>query len=137
MTTCVSGGTCMSRSNLRLGTSEGESDALFGKGSGSNGRLRRGRVRRARWAWRCELAEQAVAFEAVHRDRQDMSDNGGGGHDVGRLQIGGAADDLAGISAGTLKQHIDGGTNRSRIEGRLLAVDQLLKPHQSLVHISR
>jgi hypothetical protein len=67
----------MSRSNLRLGTSEGESDALFGKGSGSNDRLRKGRSRRARRHWRCEFAEQAVAFEAVHADRQYLSDDVG------------------------------------------------------------
>src|SRR5215218_2770500 len=37
MTTWVSGGTCISRSNLRLGAIEEESDALLGKGSGSSG----------------------------------------------------------------------------------------------------
>jgi hypothetical protein len=31
MTTWVSGGVCMSRSGLRLGASEDESDALLGK----------------------------------------------------------------------------------------------------------
>ena len=54
-----------------------------------------------------------------------------------RLQIGGAADDLAGIAGGAFEQHIDGVANRGLIEGRLLAVDQFLKPHQSLVHFSR
>ena len=54
-----------------------------------------------------------------------------------RLQIGGAADDLAGIARGALEQHIDGGANRSLVEGRLLAVDQFLEPHQSLVHLFR
>jgi hypothetical protein len=39
MTTWASGGVCMSRSNLRLAASEDESDALFGKGSGSSGDL--------------------------------------------------------------------------------------------------
>ena len=54
----------MSRSNLRLGASEGESDALFGKGSGSHGLLRRrvmdecGEETAARE--RGECAEQAV-----------------------------------------------------------------------------
>ena len=53
------------------------------------------------------------------------------------LQIGGAADDLAGIARRPLEQHIDNCANRSQIEGRLLAVDQFLEPHQSLVHLSR
>src|SRR5438105_1449229 len=86
MTTCVSGGICMSRSSLRLGASEGESDALFGKGSGSRGHLgkchlrmgrchlRKGHLRK--FGWRGlpisrpgEFAEQAVALEAFDRDR--------------------------------------------------------------------
>ena len=53
------------------------------------------------------------------------------------LQIGGAADDLAGIARRALEQHIDRCANRSLVEGRLLAVDQFLKPHQSLVHLGR
>ena len=44
---------------------------------------------------------------------------------------------LAGIARGALEQHIDGVANRRHVEGRLLAVDQFLEPHQSLVHISR
>src|ERR1700742_227413 len=96
MTTCVSGGTCMSRSNLRLGTSEGESDALFGKGSGSDADLVRGR-RDARIDG-CEFALEAVTFEAFDSDRPDLPDDVGRGHHMGRLQIGGAADDLAGIA---------------------------------------
>ena len=38
------------------------------------------------------------------------------------------------FSRGALEQHIDGCANRSQIEGRLLAVDQLLQALQSLVH---
>src|SRR3954470_4239919 len=60
MTTWVSGGACRSRSSLRLGASEGESDALLGKGSGSRDHWR---VRETRGPHR-EGAEQAVAFEA-------------------------------------------------------------------------
>src|ERR1700744_2903704 len=77
MTTCVSGGTCMSRSNLRLGASEGESDALLGKGSGSDGRWGRGNRCAARGGRRHEFAEQAVALEAVDADRQHVSDDVG------------------------------------------------------------
>src|SRR5271170_7743186 len=69
MTTCVSGGICMSRSNLRLGASEGESDALFGKGSGSNvhsGGCGPDGVPRGGCY---EFAEQAVALEAFDSDR--------------------------------------------------------------------
>ena len=51
-----------------------------------------------------------------------------------RLKIGGAADDLARIAGGALEQHIDGVPNHGLVEGRLLAVDQFLKPRQSLVH---
>src|ERR1700675_5222266 len=64
MTTCVSGGICMSRSNLRLGASEGESDALFGKGSGSNVHLGQCGPDGMRGAY--EFAEQAAALEAFH-----------------------------------------------------------------------
>src|SRR6185437_12219294 len=104
MTTCVSGGTCMSRSNLRLGTSEGESDALLGKGSGSDGRLRGGNRCAACWRTERQLAEQAVALQAVDPDRQHLSDDVARCHHMGRLQIGGAADDLAGIAGGALEQ---------------------------------
>lgn len=52
------------------------------------------------------------------------------------LQIGGAADDLARIAGGTFEQHVNNIANRSLIEGRLLAVDQFLKPLQSFVHFS-
>ena len=84
-----------------------------------------------------EFAEQAVALEAGDRHRQYLSDDVGGRHHMRRLQIGGAADDLAGVAGGAFEQHIDGAANRGRIEGRLLAVDQFLEPHQSLVHFSR
>ncbi len=86
--------------------------------------------------WR-EFALEAVTFEAVDSDRQHLADDVGRCHDMGRLQPGGAADDLAGIARGPLEQHIDGGANRSLVEGRLLAVDQFLEPRQSLVHVSR
>src|SRR5262249_33670166 len=98
MTTCVSGGTCMSRSNLRLGASEGESDALFGKGSGSNGLTGGCNRLRPRGLDRRKLAEQAVALEALDPDRQHLSDDVGRGHHMSRLQIRGAANDLAGIA---------------------------------------
>src|SRR5580692_10195661 len=94
MTTCVSGGICRSRSSLRLGASEGESDALLGKGSGSRddwrrmGWLRKSSLQRQP---RREFAEQAVALEALDLDRQYLSDDIGRGHHMGRLQISGAA----------------------------------------------
>src|SRR6266436_957244 len=99
MTTCVSGGICMSRSSLRLGASEGESDALLGKGSGSHRRLRKighltksgFRGQRPRRAGEC--AEQAVALQASDRHRQHLSDDIGRGHHMRGLQIGGAADE--------------------------------------------
>src|SRR6516165_7771770 len=104
MTTCVSGGICISRSSLRLGASEGESDALFGKGSGSRSRLgsvgefgmRHLRRRRCQLPG-CEFAEQAVTLEAIDPHREDLSDDLLGGHHMRRLQIGGAANDLSGI----------------------------------------
>src|SRR2546423_7526617 len=142
MTTCVSGGACMSRSSLRLGASEVESDALLGKGSGSrchwrSWRLKVTRAVGARCWRRRELAEQAVALERFDLYRQYLPDDVGRGQHMRRLQMGGAAGDLAGIAPGPFEQHIDGVANRSLIEGRLLAVDQFLKPHQSLVHFSR
>src|SRR6185436_14499735 len=133
MTTWVSGGICMSRSSLRVGASEVESDALFGKGSGSNGHWR-GSGRRGRHG---KLAQQAVALEAFDPDRQDFADDVGGCHHMGGLQVGGAADDLAGIARGPFEQDIDGLADHSLVEGRLLMVDQFLKPHQSLVHLCR
>src|SRR5215468_6541526 len=119
MTTCVSGGTCMSRSNLRLGTSEGESDALFGKGSGSNADLVRGRTDALCRRCRRQLALEAVAFEAVDSHRPHLADDVGRGHHMRGLQVSGAADDLARIARGPFEQHIDGGANRSLVEGRL------------------
>src|ERR1700753_2833865 len=111
MTNWVSGGTCMSR--LRGGTSEGESDALFGKGSGSSSRvrgisegLRAGRCRRRR-----QFAKQAVALEAVDSNRQDLANDGLGRHHMRRLEIGGAADDLAWIAGRAFEQNIGGGAN--------------------------
>src|SRR2546430_17654247 len=69
MTTWVSGGICMSRSGLRLGASEVESDALFGKGSGSNGHLRLGGRCRPRGRLG-QLGQEAIGFEAVDGNRQ-------------------------------------------------------------------
>src|ERR1700752_5137399 len=133
MTTCVSGGICMSRSSLRLGASEGESDALFAKGSGSSGHpgfgCRRGERRRG------EMAEQAVALEALDMHGENFADDVDWGHYMGGLQIGGAANDLAFLARRPLEQHIDRRANRSQVEGRLLAVDQLLEALQSLVHL--
>src|SRR5262249_51474959 len=120
MTTCVSGGICMSRSNLRLGASEGESDALFGKGSGSNGRLSKCGPPGLRSRSRYELAEQAVTLKTVDLYREHLTDDVGRSHHVCRLQIGGAADDLARLTGCTFEQHIDGGANGSLVEGRLL-----------------
>src|ERR1700722_11562781 len=142
MTTCVSGGTGMSRSSLRLGASEGESDALFGKGSGSrcqvrNGHLRGARENRLPGQRRSKFTEQAVALEAFDSHRQNLADDIRRRHHMRRLQVGGAADDLAGIASGAFEQHVYGVANHGLVEGRLLAVDQFLKPHQSLVHFSR
>src|ERR1700743_458018 len=92
MATCVSGGTCISRSNLRLGTSEGESDALFGKGSGSNADLSRVRGGAVPCRRRHEFALEAVTFEAVDFHRQHLTDDVRRSHHMGRLQVSGAAD---------------------------------------------
>src|ERR1700726_242787 len=142
MTTCVSGGICMSRSSLRLGASEDESDALLGKGSGSRGHCRWCHGRSCdpgssgpRIGSGREFAEQAVALEAFDLHRQHLADDVRRRHHMRRLQIGSAADDLAGIAGCAFEQHVDGVANRSHIEGRLLAVDQFLEPHQSFVHI--
>ena len=84
-----------------------------------------------------EFAEQAVALEALDCDRQHLSDDVRRGKHMRGLQVGGAADDLAGIAGRAFEQHIDGVANHGLVEGRLLAVDQFLEPHQSLVHFSR
>jgi hypothetical protein len=92
-------------SRLRVGMSEGESDALFGKGSGSHsrfgsiGELRNWHLRRSR----CGLAdrkfaEQAVTLQAVDPDRENLSDDLLASHYMRGLQIGGTANDLAGIA---------------------------------------
>src|SRR3954471_14657944 len=106
MTTCVSGGICMSRSSLRLGASEGESDALFGKGSGSSDHPGFMGVGGEGWL-RGEMAEQAVALEALDTHGENVSDDVGRRHHMCGLQIGGAADDLAFLARGPLEQHID------------------------------
>ena len=98
----------MSRSSLRLGASEDESDALLGKGSGSRCYLRRrGDVRRngrhgPHPGRSREFAEQAVALEAFDSHRQDLSDDGFGRHYMRRLKIGGAADNLKSSAVKTL-----------------------------------
>ena len=84
-----------------------------------------------------EPAEQAVALEAFDPDRQYLPDDFGRGHHMRRLQIGGAADDLAGIAARRSNSTSTVRPIAACIEGRLLAVDQFLKPHQSLVHFNR
>ena len=84
-----------------------------------------------------EFAEQAVTLEALDLDRQHLSDDVRRGKDMRGLQVRGAADDLAGIARGAFEQHIDSVANHGLVEGRLLAVDQFLEPHQSLVHFSR
>src|SRR5262245_46049412 len=133
MTTCVSGGICMSRSSLRLGASEGESDALFAKGSGSSGHPGFGGACDGRL--RGKMAEQAVALEAFDMHGKNLANDIWRRHHMGGLQIGGAADDLAFLARGPLEQHVDGRANRSQVEGRLLAVDQVLEALQSLIHL--
>jgi hypothetical protein len=64
----------MSRSSLRLGASEGESDALFAKGSGSSDHPGFGRSC-GEGRLRGEMAEQAVALEALDVHGQDFSDD--------------------------------------------------------------
>src|SRR5262245_43538907 len=107
MTTWVSGGICMSRSNLRLGGSEDESDALFGKGSGSPSFLKGSGGKRCGCA-RCrgarKFAKQAVTLEARNRDRQYLSYNVRRGEHMSGLQPSGAADDLAGIAGRAFEQ---------------------------------
>src|SRR5882757_2539325 len=112
MTTWVSGGACRSRSSLRLGASEGESDALLGKGSGSRDHWRVRELRGPLMKGCRERAEQAVAFEAFDCDRQHLADDVGRGKHMRRLQVSGAADDLPGVARGPLEQHVDGGPNR-------------------------
>src|SRR5262249_39519133 len=130
ITTWVSGGICMSRSNLRLGASEGESDALLGKGSGSNGHVRRCArlLRRERGGG--NLAQQAVAIEPCDADGQHASDDVFRGDHMRGLKIGGSSDDLARIASCSFEQHVHGGANRGLVKGRLLAVDQVLEPLQ-------
>src|SRR5207237_8242618 len=105
MTTCVSGGICMSRSSLRLGASEGESDALFGKGSGSSDHPGFGGASERRL--RGEMAEQAVTVEALDVHGEDFAEDVRGGHDMGGLQIGGAADELGCLGRGPLDRDVD------------------------------
>src|ERR1700755_2630779 len=108
----------MSRSDLRWGASEGESDALLGKGSGSHSQFR-GIVRRFEIRARlCEFTQQAGALEAVDANRQDLSDDRFRGHDMRRLKVSGSAHDLARITGCALEQHIDRGPNQGLVEGR-------------------
>ena len=82
------------------------------------------------------MAEQAVALEALDSDGMDLSDDVRRCHHMRGLQVGSAADDLALLARGPLEQHIDRCANRGQVKGRLLAVDQMLEPLQSLVHLA-
>src|SRR5215471_3388991 len=103
----------MSRSNLRLGASEGESDALFGKGSGSNGHLGRRRPNFRKGDG--ERAKKAVTLELFDPHRHDPAEDIAGCHDMDWLQIGTASDDLTGNAALALEQHVHCGANRRRV----------------------
>ena len=50
------------------------------------------------------------------------------------LQIGRAADDLSLAAARLLEQHVERPADAAGIEGRLLAVDELLQLREPLVH---
>ena len=56
--------------------------------------------------------------------RRDLADQAMRRHDLHRLQIGRAADDLAGIAAGLLEQHVEGRADAARHERGLLPLDR-------------
>jgi len=91
----------------------------------------------AGWRLGCQRSEQAVTFQTGNGYGQHLSDDGIGRLHMGGLQIGGAADDLARLASRAIEQHINRPAQRGPVEGGLLAVDQVLKLHQSLVHVGR
>ncbi len=79
-----------------------------------------------------ECAEQTVAADLGDRHRGDFADQRCRRCDLHRLQIGRAADQLAGMAAGRLEQHIEAAAEAAAVERRLAAVDRSLQALQAL-----
>ena len=67
-----------------------------------------------------ERAEQAVGADFGDRHRGISPIRSGGAIDLHRLEIWGAADDLARMAAGLFEQHVEGAAAAARVEGGLL-----------------
>ena len=81
---------------------------------------------------RHQLAEQAVRRDLCNRHCVNLTDEGRWRHDLNRLQIWGAADDLARMAAEFFEQDIELTTDKFRIESSLVAADPVLEDRQPL-----
>src|SRR6185295_20149774 len=86
--------------------------------------------RLARLARLCERAEQTVGADVGDRYRSDLSDHRRVSHDLNRLQVGRAPDDLARMAAHSLEQNIEGLAAAALVEAGMMAIDRLLQPLQ-------
>src|SRR5215471_4125769 len=109
-----------------VGTSAPLSDPRVRNASGLH-TCQRGRrdVRR-----RGEFTEQAVRAGARDRDGDHLADQRRRRHHLHGLQIGRAADKLAGQPASFLEQHVEGAADAARVEAGLVPVDLGLQPRE-------
>ena len=108
-----------------------ELDLEAGAGTGGLGgdfllRHQRGRPHQFR-------AGQAVRAGRQYLDLDEVADRRFG-LEMDRLQPGRLADQLAGLAAGPLEQHLGAAADARLVEGELLGVEQRLQPLQPFVH---
>src|SRR5262249_42438487 len=102
----------------------------LGKSSASYGNERVGMVRTR--AFPGQPSEQAIRPDFRDRHGNDVADAAWRQHDLHRLQIGRAADELSGSTPRLFEEHVEGGSEAARIECRLVAIDRRLQPRQAL-----
>src|SRR5262249_33739819 len=79
-----------------------------------------------------DVADQAVRSGGGDGDRGPLADQPGRCHDLHGLQVGRAADQLAGQAARLLEQHVERAADAGAVERGLMAVDLGLQPRQPL-----
>src|SRR5581483_1962197 len=78
-----------------------------------------------------EAAEKAVAAHFIDDDALHRSDTIGRRHDLHRLQVGRAADELARKPARLFEQHVDGAPGKPGVEAALMPGNSGLQPLQA------
>src|SRR3974390_3333555 len=79
-----------------------------------------------------ERAKHAVRAHLGDRDRCNPADKVLWSHDLNRLKIWGASDNLARMAPGPFEQNVEGGAEALRVEGRGIAIDYRLQAVKSL-----